>query len=191
VNGTAYTLRGSLAPVWMLGRDPGVIVTVEATSARATSDADLRERFGLTTREVDVARLVASGLSNQALAEKLGVSFFTARNHVERLMVAATSSSTAEPAARRPPHLATVRIRERGLMASCPVTELRERDPVLLGRSVVGDAIGVRVVARRTGLARTRDGQHLVTHRRIGGRLLREDVRPRDHRLLEDERASP
>lgn len=86
VNGQAYTLRGSLAPAWMLGRDPGVIVTVEATSTRTASDADLRERFGLTTREVEVARLVASGLSNQALAEKLGVSFFTARNHVERLM---------------------------------------------------------------------------------------------------------
>lgn len=86
VNGKSYTLRGSLAPAWMLGRDPGVIVTIESTSTKATSDADLRERFGLTTREVEVARLVASGLSNQALAEKLGVSFFTARNHVERLM---------------------------------------------------------------------------------------------------------
>jgi DNA-binding CsgD family transcriptional regulator/PAS domain-containing protein len=86
VDGQAYTLRGSLAPSWMLGRAPGVIVTIETTSAKASSDADLRERFSLTAREVEVARLVASGLSNQALAEKLGVSFFTARNHVERLM---------------------------------------------------------------------------------------------------------
>jgi DNA-binding CsgD family transcriptional regulator len=85
-NGQSHTLRGSLAPSWMLGRAPGVIVTIETTSEKATSDADLRERFSLTAREVEVARLVASGLSNQALAEKLGVSFFTARNHVERLM---------------------------------------------------------------------------------------------------------
>ena len=86
VDGQSYTLRGSLAPSWMLGRAPGVIVTIETTSAKSTSDADLRERFSLTAREVEVARLVASGLSNQALAERLGVSFFTARNHVERLM---------------------------------------------------------------------------------------------------------
>lgn len=86
VDGQQYTLRGSLAPAWMLGRDPGVIVTVEVSSTKGASDADLRERYGLTARETEVARYVASGLSNQALADKLGVSFFTARNHVERLM---------------------------------------------------------------------------------------------------------
>jgi DNA-binding NarL/FixJ family response regulator len=34
-----------------------------------------------------VARLVAQGLSNQEIADRLKVSFFTARNHVERLLV--------------------------------------------------------------------------------------------------------
>ncbi len=81
------TLRGALAPSWLLGRDPGVLVTVEAAAAaRPLTDAELRERFGLTARELEVARLVAEGLSNQALADRLGVSFFTARNHVERLL---------------------------------------------------------------------------------------------------------
>jgi DNA-binding CsgD family transcriptional regulator len=80
------TLRGALAPAWMLGRDPGVLVTVEAAAARPLTDGELRERFGLTARELEVARLVGEGLSNQALAERLGVSFFTARNHVERLL---------------------------------------------------------------------------------------------------------
>jgi DNA-binding CsgD family transcriptional regulator/PAS domain-containing protein len=80
------TLRAALAPAWMLGRDPGVLVTVEAAAARPLTDAELRDRFGLTTRELEAARLVAEGLSNQAIAERMGVSFFTARNHVERLL---------------------------------------------------------------------------------------------------------
>jgi DNA-binding CsgD family transcriptional regulator/PAS domain-containing protein len=80
------TLRGALAPAWMLGRHPGVLVTVEAAAARALTDTELRARFGVTARELDVARLVAEGLSNQAIAERLGVSFFTARNHVERVL---------------------------------------------------------------------------------------------------------
>ena len=50
------------------------------------TDEQLRERFSLTEREIGVARLVAAGLSNQELADKLGVSFYTARNHVERLL---------------------------------------------------------------------------------------------------------
>jgi DNA-binding CsgD family transcriptional regulator len=82
----AFRLHGTVAPAWMLGREPGVLVTLEAVAARVLDDAELRERFGLTTREVEVARLLADGLSNQDIADRLGVSFFTARNHVERLL---------------------------------------------------------------------------------------------------------
>ena len=45
-----------------------------------------RQRYGLTKRELMVARLLDEGLSNAELAERLGVSVFTARNHVERLL---------------------------------------------------------------------------------------------------------
>jgi DNA-binding CsgD family transcriptional regulator len=86
VDGATVRLRGSVAPAWLLGREPGVLVTLEATAARPLTDAELRERFALTRRELEVARLLADGLSNQALAERMGVSFFTARNHVERLL---------------------------------------------------------------------------------------------------------
>ena len=79
-------LHGALAPAWMLGREPGVLVTFDVGAPRPMSDAELRERFGLTPRELEVARHVAAGLSNQEIAEHLGVSFFTARNHVERLL---------------------------------------------------------------------------------------------------------
>jgi DNA-binding CsgD family transcriptional regulator len=61
-------------------------VTVQRHVPAPAHDAEARERFGLTAREIEVARLVAEGLTNQELADRLGVSFFTARNHVERLL---------------------------------------------------------------------------------------------------------
>jgi DNA-binding CsgD family transcriptional regulator/PAS domain-containing protein len=82
----AFTVRGALAPAWMFGLDHGVIITIERRVARPLTDDELRARYGITTRELEVARAVAEGLSNQALAERLGVSFFTARNHVERVL---------------------------------------------------------------------------------------------------------
>jgi DNA-binding response OmpR family regulator len=50
------------------------------------SDADLRGRFGLTGRQVEVARLLADGCSNTEVAERLGVTENTARNHTEHVM---------------------------------------------------------------------------------------------------------
>jgi DNA-binding NarL/FixJ family response regulator len=79
-------LRATVAPAWMLGGEPGVLVTATVDSAAPLTDGDLRERFGLTAREIQVARLLGAGLSNQEIAEQLGVSYFTARNHVERLL---------------------------------------------------------------------------------------------------------
>ena len=38
--------------------------------------------FGVTPREQEVIRLIAEGLSNQEIADRLGVSFATARTHV-------------------------------------------------------------------------------------------------------------
>lgn len=56
------------------------------TAARSLSDAELRERYGLTERQVAVARLVAEGCTNAEIATRLGVSFFTARNHTEQVL---------------------------------------------------------------------------------------------------------
>ncbi|MGZ8378816.1 MAG: LuxR C-terminal-related transcriptional regulator [Gemmatirosa sp.] len=90
-----FRLTGAVAPAWMLGREPGVLVTVETAAARPLTDGEVRDRFGLTTRETEVARLVADGLSNQEIADRLGVSFFTARNHVERLLPKMGASNRA------------------------------------------------------------------------------------------------
>ena len=49
-------------------------------------DAELRARFGLTERQIAVARLLAEGCTNAEVAERLGLSFFTARNHAEQVL---------------------------------------------------------------------------------------------------------
>ena len=49
-------------------------------------DSRLAERFSLTRREVQVANLLAQGLSNQAIAQELKISAHTARHHTQRVL---------------------------------------------------------------------------------------------------------
>jgi DNA-binding response OmpR family regulator len=53
---------------------------------RPLDDAALRERYALTDRQITIARLVAEGCTNAELATRLGLSFYTVRNHVEQVM---------------------------------------------------------------------------------------------------------
>jgi DNA-binding CsgD family transcriptional regulator len=46
----------------------------------------LRDRFGLTARQMDVARLPGEGRTNHEIAEQLGVSYFTVRSHTEQVL---------------------------------------------------------------------------------------------------------
>jgi DNA-binding CsgD family transcriptional regulator len=50
------------------------------------TDDDLRERYGLTDRQVAVARLVGEGHRTADIGERLGVSYHTARNHVDQVL---------------------------------------------------------------------------------------------------------
>jgi DNA-binding response OmpR family regulator len=59
------------------------------------SDGVLEERFGLTTRQIEVARLLAQGFSNAEIAERLGLSTFTARNHTEQILLKLGASTRA------------------------------------------------------------------------------------------------
>ena len=58
-----------------------------AGAVRMLDDAELRARHGLTERQVAVARLIAEGCTNAELASRLGLSFYTARNHAEQVML--------------------------------------------------------------------------------------------------------
>jgi DNA-binding CsgD family transcriptional regulator len=83
---TLYSLRGSLVGEQLLGAEPAVLVTMVASTPEPLSDDALAADYDLTPREIQVARLIAEGLSNSEIAERLGVRFFTARNHVERAL---------------------------------------------------------------------------------------------------------
>ena len=86
IGGTVYSLRGSLVGEQLLGAEPAVLVTMVVSAPEPLTDETLAADYDLTPREIQVARLIAEGLSNTEIAERLGVKFFTARNHVERTL---------------------------------------------------------------------------------------------------------
>jgi DNA-binding NarL/FixJ family response regulator len=65
----------------------------------AEVEQSLAKRFELTPRQASVARLVADGLTNEEIAQALGISRFTARNHVEQVLEKLDVSSRARVAA--------------------------------------------------------------------------------------------
>jgi DNA-binding CsgD family transcriptional regulator len=82
--GTYALVAFRVAPGFF-GPHAAVMVSVAGGGPRMLGDADLRERFGLTGREVEVARLMASGLTNRAIAERIGTSPHTVRHQGERV----------------------------------------------------------------------------------------------------------
>jgi DNA-binding CsgD family transcriptional regulator len=81
-----YRLSANLARAAGAGGRESVLVTIDCAAPADRTDEELRTEFGLTRQEVIVARLMAEGLTNPDIAERLGVSYFTARNHAERVM---------------------------------------------------------------------------------------------------------
>jgi FixJ family two-component response regulator len=59
---------------------------MSASATEPLSDNVLRDQFRPDGARDQVARLIAEGLSNNEIADRLGVRFFTARNHVERTL---------------------------------------------------------------------------------------------------------
>jgi len=80
-----YSLSGFSTAAGLLGDGPAVVISFERSAPGEMCDAALRERFGLSPREVQIARLIATGLSNRAVAERLGLSPHTVRHHGERV----------------------------------------------------------------------------------------------------------
>ena len=66
-----------------------------AATSGALGDDALQQKFGLTDRQIEVARLLAQGLSNAEIAETLGLSTYTARNHTEAVLLKLGASTRA------------------------------------------------------------------------------------------------
>jgi len=82
----------------LLRRSSAVMAAATAqapTGPVALTDEVLHERFGLTSRQTAVARLLAEGCSNAEIARRLSVSYFTARNHTEQVLTKLGVSSRA------------------------------------------------------------------------------------------------
>lgn len=96
-----YVLRGVLLPPSGGGFGEAMLVSVTLDAPPALPDSEaVRARHGLTKREAEVALLLAEGLSNAEIAERLFVSPHTARHHVENVLSKLGINSRAAVAAR-------------------------------------------------------------------------------------------
>jgi DNA-binding CsgD family transcriptional regulator/PAS domain-containing protein len=96
----AYRLRCACVHAGVLGPAVMALVAVERTTPGWGAFQRLRARFGLTSRELGVARLLAEGRSNEEAARLLGVSIHTARRHVEHVLLKLGVHSRAAVGAR-------------------------------------------------------------------------------------------
>jgi len=74
---------------------PAADGATEAPRPAALADEALRERFNLTARQIEVARLLGEGFTNAEIAAKLEMSYYTARNHTEQVLAKLGVSSRA------------------------------------------------------------------------------------------------
>ena len=86
-------LRRSLDELQALGADPAVAIVTRRLRRRGTRDLPRGPRpktranpAGLTTREVEVLALLANGLRNAEIAERLVVSTKTIDHHVSAIL---------------------------------------------------------------------------------------------------------
>jgi DNA-binding NarL/FixJ family response regulator len=83
-----------------LDREPStyglaVAIIVERADRAVFAESALRDRYHLTTREIEVTRLLDRGASNAEIARTLAISAATARHHTEAVLLKLRLSSRA------------------------------------------------------------------------------------------------
>jgi len=81
-----FSIREVLARVAVLLRRAAPASPPGATPRPPISDGELRERYGLTPQQIVVARLLGEGHRTADIAERLGVTYSTARNHADQVL---------------------------------------------------------------------------------------------------------
>ena len=77
-----------------------VVVSLEQLHAGPFTDEALRDRYRLTPREIEVARLLYRGVRNEGIADALRISARTAEHHTQRVLKKLQAHSRAQVAAR-------------------------------------------------------------------------------------------
>jgi DNA-binding response OmpR family regulator len=72
---------------------PAAPVPATELDVSALTPQQVVSACGLTLRQAEVALMIADGLSNPEIAERLGISRFTARNHAEQILARLTVES--------------------------------------------------------------------------------------------------
>jgi DNA-binding CsgD family transcriptional regulator/PAS domain-containing protein len=85
---SSYELRGSFLGRELLGAEVRVAISLQKIAwPTGLSDEALQRRFGLSEREIQVARCLARGESTKEIAQSCGMSPHTARRHTEKIFV--------------------------------------------------------------------------------------------------------
>lgn len=96
-SGDAWELRAQ--PLLHAGDgQPVVVVAVERVAAATPTVAEVRDRFGLSPRQAQVAVLLARRLTTKEIAAALRISRHTARRHVELVLIRLRVHSRTEVA---------------------------------------------------------------------------------------------
>lgn len=83
--GLLRALRGAIDGEAALGRDVALLLVSGLQSASATAGV-ARHRSTLSSRELEVLGLVADGGANKEIAERLGLSEFTVKRHIQNIL---------------------------------------------------------------------------------------------------------
>jgi NarL family two-component system response regulator LiaR len=83
----------------MAYRGEGVL-SPEAIQALSIRAAPQEPQYDLTSRQLEILALLAAGLSNRAIAEKLSISLSTVRFHISNILSKMGVANRAEAAAR-------------------------------------------------------------------------------------------
>lgn len=121
--GLVRALRGAIDGEAALGRDVALLLVSGLQRASATAGM-ARHGTTLSSRELEVLGLVADGEANKEIAERLGLSEFTVKRHIQNILRKLGASSRWEASA-------SYLSQRREMSAPIPASRFRGRRSVL------------------------------------------------------------